>query len=195
MPIVNLIEEWRQVKRRSVREAKIWSAALVLGVLGALAALGVLLLQIPKAAQERDKWAKRAERLESVNSEAAEQPVLAISPEMLASTRMQCMELSLSFAAVTRLLPKGASLQEVTFSRNPETGLEINLRGAVQGFEPVRIYTERLRRIGLFSDVTPLSVTRSEGENSGAKSHFEIRITLPSNQSETDTGDIVEERS
>lgn len=195
MPIINLIEEWRQVKRRSVREAKIWSAALILGLLGTVAALGVLLLQVPNAVQERDKWAKRAERLASVNSEAAEQPVLAISPELLASTRIQCMEFSLSFAAITRLLPKGASLQEVTLSRNPETGLGISLRGVVQGFEPVRIYTDRLRRIGLFSDVTPLSVTRSEGENSDAKSHFEIRITLPSNPSETDTGDFAEERS
>lgn len=191
MQTVNLIEEWRQAKRRSVRETKLWSASLILGLAGLMMAFGLLALKIPHAAQERDKWMKRAERIVAASEETNTQQVLPVTLAMLESTRTQCTEFSLSFSAVTRLLPKSVSLQEVSLSRNPEMGLGVNLRGIVQGFEPIRVYADRLRQIGLFSDVTPLSVTRSEGEASGERSRFEIRITLPSSNS-TDTGEIEE---
>lgn len=193
MQTVNLIEEWRQAKRRAVRETKLWSASLILGLASLMTTLGLLALLIPHAAQERDQWLKRAKQAAAASEKTNIQQELPVTPARLESTRTQCVEFSLSFSAVTRLLPKGASLQEVSLSRNPEMGLGMNLRGIVQGFEPIRAYTDRLRQIGLFSDVTPLSVTRNEGEAASALSRFEIRTTLPPSHPEQDAGETQEE--
>lgn len=196
MQTVNLVEEWRLSKRRAVRETKLWTVSLIIGLTSLTLALWLLFLQIPAAVQERDKWAKRAERLSAASAETNQQTEMPLSPQTLESARTQCAEFCLSFTAVARLLPKGASLYEVMLSRSPETGLGISLRGSAQGFEAVRIYTDRLRQIGLFSDVTPLSVNRSDEENAGAQSQFEIRITLPADavesgmDSSSDTGEV-----
>jgi hypothetical protein len=193
MQTVNLVEEWRLSKRRAVRETKLWAIGLIAGLISIALALGLLFLQIPGAAQERDKWALRAEQLITASAQTKKQTEMPLSTEVLESARTRCAEFSLSFTAVVRLLPKGAVLHEVTLSHSQEIGLGISLRGSVQGFEPIRIYTDRLRQIGLFSDVTPLSVNRNDGENAGAQGQFEIRITLPANAVESGTDNQTKE--
>jgi Tfp pilus assembly protein PilN len=105
---------------------------------------------------------------------------------------LRTQEFNLILLAITRLLPRAATLHEATIAHQPDTGLTITLRGSTQGFEPVRIYTERLRGVGLFADVTPLSVTRNQAGEASAQaySQFEIRLIVPisSDSAETPEG-------
>lgn len=134
--------------------------------------------QFPQAVRQRAFWHQRLERMEQSQKEPFPPP---FPKEQLQNARLRTLEFNLILMAITRLLPRAAALHEATIAHQPDTGLSITLRGSTQGFEPVRLYTERLREIGLFADVTPLSVTRNQGTEAAVqqRSQFEIRLTVP----------------
>ncbi|MEN3000323.1 MAG: PilN domain-containing protein [Armatimonadota bacterium] len=171
---LDLLAEWASQRRRAIRQAQLWT--LVLLASSMLMAFGTLyfLFHFPQAIQQRALWQARMKRMEKAR---VEPPPLPFPKERLQEARTRTLEFNLILMAITRLLPRAATLQEATIAHQPDTGLTITLRGSTQGFEPVRLYTERLRNTGLFADVTPLSVTRTV--NTQQQSQFEIRLTVP----------------
>lgn len=171
---LDLLAEWASQRRRTIRQAQLWT--LVLLASSMLMAFGTLYLlsQFPQAIQQRALWQARMQRMQKAQ---VEPPPLPFPKERLQEARTRTLEFNLILMAITRLLPRAATLQEATIAHQPDTGLTITLRGSTQGFEPVRLYTERLRSTGLFADVTPLSVTRTV--NTQQQSQFEIRLTVP----------------
>jgi len=176
---LNLLAEWSSRRRREIRQAQLAVLTLLISLLGMGAGTLYLGYQLPRAMQQRAFWQRRAEQLPQANIQP---PTPPFPKEMLQTARLRTMEFNLILMAITRLLPRAATLQEATIAHQPDTGITITLRGSTQGFEPVRLYTERLRNTGLFADVTPLSITRHQGAEPASptqRSQFEIRLTLP----------------
>ncbi len=176
---LNLLAEWSSRRRREIRQAQLAVLTLLISLLMMVAGILYLGYQLPKAMQQRAFWQQRAEQLQQANIQP---PAPPFPKEILQTARLRTMEFNLILMAITRLLPHAATLQEATIAHQPDTGLTITLRGSTQGFEPVRLYTERLRNTGLFADVTPLSITRHQGAEPASptqRSQFEIRLTLP----------------
>jgi hypothetical protein len=177
---LNLLAEWSSRRRREIRQAQLSALILLISLVVMGGGTLYLAYQLPKAMQQRAFWQRRAEQLEQ---SSAPPPAPPFPKEMLQTARLRTMEFNLILMAITRLLPRAATLQEATIAHQPDTGLTITLRGSTQGFEPVRLYTERLRNTGLFADVTPLSISRHEGAAASQlptqRSQFEIRLTLP----------------
>jgi len=176
---LNLLAEWSSRRRREIRQAQLAVLTLLISLLGMGAGTLYLGYQLPRAMQQRAFWQRRAEQLPQANIQP---PTPPFPKEMLQTARLRTIEFNLILMAITRLLPRAATLQEATIAHQPDTGITITLRGSTQGFEPVRLYTERLRNTGLFADVTPLSITRHQGAEPASptqRSQFEIRLTLP----------------
>ncbi len=171
---LNLLSEWAGRRRREIRQAQLWLSVLMVSLLMAVAGTLYLLHQLPEAARQRAHWQRQLERVQSAQ---VAPPAPPFPEEKLTHARLRTLEFNLILMAITRLLPRAASLQEATVTHQPDMGLTITLRGSTQGFEPVRLYTERLRNTGLFSDVTPLSVTRAT--DTQKRSQFEIRLVVP----------------
>lgn len=178
---IDLAEEWWQRRRRQLWEARIWVGLLCTGLLTMIGSGGFLAWQLPQALQERQLWARRAIKARQLRQEA---PTLPFPPTYLVFARLRCTEATLILEAVTRLLPREVWLEELQLATNEESGTTINLRGGAIGFEPIRLYADRLRRVGLFTDVIPLSVSRDETNPS--QTRFEIRLSLPTGESEAD---------
>ena len=175
---LNLLAEWASRRRRETRQAQLWTLTLLVSLLALTGGTLYLAHQIPQAVRQRAFWHARLERMDKTQ---AEPPAPPFPKEYLQTARLRTLEFNLILMAITRLLPRAATLQEATVAHQPDRGLIITLRGSTQGFEPVRLYTERLRTIGLFADVTPLSITRNQGTEmvSNQRSQFEIRLTVP----------------
>ncbi len=171
---LNLLSEWAGRRQREIRQAQLWLSVLTVSLLMAVAGALYLLHQLPEAVRQRAHWQRQRERVQSAQ---VAPPAPPFPEEKLTHARLRTMEFNLILLAITRLLPRAASLQEATIAHQPDMGLTITLRGSTQGFEPVRLYTERLRNTGLFSDVTPLSVTRAT--DTQKRSQFEIRLVVP----------------
>ncbi|MCS7065410.1 MAG: hypothetical protein NZL85_03935 [Fimbriimonadales bacterium] len=171
---LDLLAEWASQRRRTIRQAQLWTLVLLVSLM--LMAFGTLylLFQFPQAIQQRALWQARMQRMQKAQ---VEPPPLPFPKERLQEARTRTLEFNLILMAITRLLPRAATLQEATIAHQPDTGLTITLRGSTQGFEPVRLYTERLRNTGLFAEITPLSVTRNMDIQQ--RSQFEIRLTVP----------------
>jgi hypothetical protein len=176
---LNLLAEWSSRRRREIRQAQLAVLTLLVSLLGMGGGTFYLGYQLPRAMQQRAFWQQRAEQQEQANTPP---PAPPFPKEVLQTARLRTMEFNLILMAITRLLPRAATLQEATIAHQPDTGITITLRGSTQGIEPVRLYTERLRNAGLFADVTPLSITRHQGAEPASptqRSQFEIRLTLP----------------
>ncbi len=172
---LNLLSEWSSRRRRAIRQAQLWTLTLCASLLTLALSMLYLIYQFPQAVRQRAFWQNRLERMEQTQTTP---PAPPFPKEHLQNARLRTLEFNLILMAITRLLPRAAVLHEATMTHQPDTGLTITLRGSTQGFEPVRLYTERLRNTGLFSDITPLSVTRNQGEVA-QRSQFEIRLTVP----------------
>ncbi len=176
---LNLLAEWSSRRRREIRQAQLAVLTLLVSLLVTGGGTFYLGYQLPRVIQQRAFWQRRAEQLQQANIQP---PAPPFPKEVLQTARLRTMEFNLILMAITRLLPRAATLQEATIAHQPDTGITITLRGSTQGFEPVRLYTERLRNTGLFADVTPLSITRHQGAEPASptqRSQFEIRLTLP----------------
>jgi Tfp pilus assembly protein PilN len=182
----SLLSEWASRRQRDVRQAQLWSLTLLLSVIALLGGAAYLVYRYPQLSRERALWHERLERMER---EHQEPPAPPFPTEQLRNARLRTQEFNLILLAITRLLPRAATLHEATIAHQPDTGLTITLRGSTQGFEPVRIYTERLRGVGLFADVTPLSVTRNQAGEASAQaySQFEIRLIVPTSSDSAET--------
>lgn len=173
---INLIEEWAKRRHQEIRVAKLWTGLAVVSMLAVVIGAGLMVWQIPNAYRERALWNARAEKLLSEPTEFSAPP---IPPETVRHARMRTVEFQIILLAVTRLLPRNARLHEMHVAFQPENGLVLTLRGTTLGFEPVKLFTERLRAVQLFSEITPVSVSRQEGEGQARWSRFEMRLTLP----------------
>jgi len=175
---LDLLSEWSNRRQRETRQAQLWTLTLLVSLLTLAGGALYLAHQIPQAVRQRAFWHASSERM---NQTQVEPPAPPFPKEHLQTARLRTLEFNLILMAITRLLPRAATLQEATIAHQPDMGLTITLRGSTQGFEPVRLYTERLRNSGLFADITPLSVTRNQGAEAASKqrSQFEIRLTVP----------------
>lgn len=173
---INLIEEWAKQRRAQLRMAQAWTFLTVGSLLGVLIGIGFSVWQVPKAYKERALWQSRAERLQSEPVEASAPP---IPTETVRHVHQRNTEFQIVLLAITRLLPRQARLNEAHIEFQNEQGLVITLRGMTQGFEPIKTFTERLRAVQIFSDITPVSVSKEQGEDEVRWSRFEMRITLP----------------
>lgn len=174
--IINLIDEWAKRRRGELRQVKLWTAVLVLGTLALATGAGFMAWQVPRALKERSLWGARAERMQAPSEEASTPP---IPPEAVKHARTRTVEFQVMLLAITRLLPRDARLHEAHLSFQPESGLVLTLRGMTLGFEPIKAFTERLRAVKLFSEITPVSVSRQESEGEARWSRFEMRLVLP----------------
>ncbi|MER3402125.1 MAG: hypothetical protein C4336_08635 [Armatimonadota bacterium] len=173
---INLIEEWAKRRHQEIRAAKLWTGLAVVSLLSMGIGASWMGWQIPSAYRERALWQARAERLQSEPAELSAPP---IPPETVRHARMRTVEFQIILLAVTRFLPRNARLHEMHVAFQPEKGLVLTLRGTTLGFEPVKLFTERLRAVQLFSEITPISVSRQEGEGQARWSRFEMRLTMP----------------
>lgn len=173
---INLIEEWAKQRRTELRMAKAWTFLTIGSLLGVLTGAGFGLWQLPSAYKERALWQSRAERHQSEPAETSAPP---IPTETVRHAHQRNLEFQIVLLAVTRLLPRQARLNEAHIQFQNEQGLVITLRGMTQGFEPIKTFTERLRAVRIFSDITPVSVSKEQGEGEVRWSRFEMRITLP----------------
>ena len=171
---LNLLSEWANRRQHAIRKAQLSTLGLLISLVAMGGGVLYLAYQFPQAVQQRAFWHARLERMAQGQTKP---PAPPFPTEQLQHARLRTLEFNLILMAITRLLPRAATLQEATIAHQPDTGLTITLRGSTQGFEPVRLYTERLRNTGLFTDITPLSVTRTM--DTRQQSQFEIRLTVP----------------
>lgn len=173
--ILDLTQEWQSRQKRESRATLLW----MYGLVGAWFCLGLMVLwairAMPQAQQAKDHWKQKAERALAAPADETEGSS-ALSYELLMRTRARNLEFDLSIQAFTRLLPRDVWLEETNLAQSEEEGLAITLRGSAQQLESLKTYTDRLRKIGLFSEVTPLSVNR---ESDDAPCQFDLRLTLP----------------
>ncbi|NUL81983.1 MAG: hypothetical protein HUU60_04555 [Armatimonadetes bacterium] len=177
---VNLAMEWRARRQRELLKIKGLFVAFVSGSALSILSLAAFALLIPDLRVEK----ARQETILKALIDAPEESMPPFEAADLENARARCQEFSLAVMATGKTVPLQAWLEEMQAQFEHESGWSVNLRGGAQDFEAIKAYSERLRTVGLFTEVTPSSVNR--GETDGA-SRFEIRLIAPSQASAEET--------